>query len=153
MLYITSLVFYLITRCLYFLYTFIQPPFHSPPPLVTTNLISFSVSLLVCLWNRIDPQYCVNTWCTTLRFNISIHCKMITTLSTIYHPTEMLHYYCILHTYILYPWFMFFVPEGLYLLISLTHFSHSPLVWFVVLDSTYKWNHLIFIFLCLAYFT
>ena len=47
MLYITSLVFiYLITRSLYLLITFLQFPLPQPLPLVTTNLINFSINLL-----------------------------------------------------------------------------------------------------------
>ena len=47
---ITSLVLiYLITGSLCLLITSIQLPYPLPPPLVTTNLISFSMSLFVWL--------------------------------------------------------------------------------------------------------
>ena len=45
MLYITSLV--LITEILYLLNTLIQSPLPTPPPLVTTNPVPFSMSLFL----------------------------------------------------------------------------------------------------------
>ena len=61
-------------------------------------------------------------------------------------------------------WFICFIDGNLYLLIPFTHFAHLPTplpsgnhrfilciyeVWFVVLDSTYKWNHMLFVLLWL----
>ena len=61
MLYITSLVLtYLITGRLYFLTAFIQFPL--PTPLVTANLISFSVRLFVCFRSKNDLQNDVNSY-------------------------------------------------------------------------------------------
>ena len=51
-------------------------------PLVTTNLISVSMSLFVCLWSIIDLQHYASSWCTIQWFNISIHFKTITIWSS-----------------------------------------------------------------------
>ena len=74
--------------------------------------------------------------------------------------------------YISSPWLIYFVTESVYLLISLTYVAHSPtssplatsclfsvsmilflfcyLYLFCFLDFTYKWNHLVFVFLWLT---
>ena len=45
--------------------TFIQLP-PGNLPLVTTNLVSFTMSLFVCFWRIIDLHHCVGSWCTTM---------------------------------------------------------------------------------------
>ena len=99
MLCITSLVLIdLITGSVFLLTTFLYFPLLCLPPLVTTNLISFSVSLFLFLlkytWlnNRHYVRQCVSSWCITWWFDISIHYKMITMMSlvTICHHTKVL---------------------------------------------------------------
>ena len=59
MLYITFLLLiYLMTGILYLLTAFIQPPPLHLLPMVTTNLTSFSMSLIVCFWIIIGLQHC-----------------------------------------------------------------------------------------------
>ena len=74
--------------------------------------------------------------------------------------------------YITSPWFTYFITVSLSLLIPFTYFTQPPtptsgnhlsvlylyellwkgIFWFL-LDFTYKWDHMIFFFLCLTYFT
>ena len=132
------------------------------------------------VWSIIDLQHYVSPWYRTQWLDISIHYKMITILSlvTICHHTKVLHCYwlsspCCL--YISFLWLIYFVTGSLYLLVSLTYFTHLPTplptgnhlfvlciydfvsvllcLFFCFLDSTYKWNHVVFVFLCLTYFT
>ena len=64
------------------------------------------------------------------------------------------------------PRLIYFITRNLYLLTPFTHLTHpAPLattnlfsvhlssVFVFVLDSTYKWDHMVFVFLCLSYFT
>ena len=57
-LYITSiLLIYLINGSLYLLADFILTPSPQPQPLVTTNMISFSMSLFICIYSIIVVQH------------------------------------------------------------------------------------------------
>ena len=67
------------------------------------------------------------------------------------------------------PWLTYFITGSLYLLIPFTYVVQTPpwplattnvfcvsysSVWFLLfLDSTYKWDYMVFVFLCLTYFT
>ena len=66
--YINHILYYLpniyfITESLHLLTTFIQFPVSHPLPLVTTNLISFSMNLFG-FWSIVDLQYYVSSWYT-----------------------------------------------------------------------------------------
>ena len=147
-----------------------NPPPNQPPPLVTTNLISFSMSLFICFWSI--TILC--SWFTKQWFNISIHFKIIITIKSSYLPfVNLPRYYIIIDIfpilYISYLWLIYFVTGSLYLLISLTYFSSTPplatislfsvymnlsvllhfFICFVFLDSTCKWNYTVFVFLWL----
>ena len=100
-----------------------------------SNLAFFFILLLLLLtlrilyWNKIDLTYYISFRYITWWFNILIHYKMITMISlvTICHHAS---YYNIIN-YIIYaiyyiPMLTCFVTGGLYLLISLTYFTHSP---------------------------
>ena len=63
------------------------------------------------------------------------------------------------------PKVIYLIPGRLYFLTTFTHFPHPPTtcpwkppvsslsLWVcLVFDSTYKWDHTVFVFLCLAYF-
>ena len=91
--YIASLIFVLyLRRC-----TFRVPSSNSPPPLpsplVTTNLISFSMNVFVSEAQQTYNTILVPGRYTTLWFDISIHFKTIITISlvTICHHTNILH--------------------------------------------------------------
>ena len=66
-----------------------------PLPLVTTNLISFPMSLFICIWSIIDLQHYVSFYYTTQSFSISVPVKMSTMINqvTISHHTFVLHSY------------------------------------------------------------
>ena len=70
---------------LYLLTVFIQYPFLRPPPLVTTNLITFCEFgwLIGWFWGIMDQQRSVRSCNVTLWFHISICFKMITTASLV----------------------------------------------------------------------
>ena len=104
-----------------------------PPPLPllgTTNLISLWIWLLVVLKNIIDPRYYDSLWCTMQHFDISIRFKLITTIAlvAICHHMKIPYYswafssLCTLH-----PCDIYFITRSLYLLISLTYFTYSPI--------------------------
>ena len=132
------------------------------------------MGLFVCFWSIIDLQRYESSWCRTQWFSISMHYKMLTTISlvTIRHHTKILQNYwlyspcCTFHICDIY-----LVAGSLYLLISLTYYSPlqnslpsgnhlfcSLYLWLcfwclficlVFLDSPYKWNHTVFVFLWL----
>ena len=134
-------------------------PFHHLLPLVTRNLISLSTSLSVDLFLKHNCH-------KTLIENIVIqyfytfqndHYAKFSYLTLPYKGITLL--------FTTFP----FVIESFYLLIFLTYSSHPPLWWppvcslclcfcfaipvhwFGFLDSTYKWNRVLFVFLCLTF--
>ena len=148
-------------------------PLPHPPLLVATNLMSFFVSLfLKCNWpttQHSDSAFLYISkwspwWIWLLSVTIKIYYIIIVSFLTVF-PT--------LHTSQL--WLINFVTGSLYLLISLTYFfsppTHSPLATTYLFsvsmtpflfshvdllcssDSTREWNHTVFVFLCLNYFT
>ena len=171
MLYVTSLVLtFLITTRLYLLIAFIQFPLPQSPAwqphiwfFFFLNLFIFEVSLpyntlLVSLVQHSDSVF----------LYIS---KMITAVKSSYHlspredTTEWWTGFATL--YISYSWLMYFATGSLCLFCSLTYFSPPPRLTSVTiclfsesltvglfsLDSTYKWNHTVFVSLHLMYFT
>ena len=132
-LYLTILVLiYLITESLYLLTAFIQFP--QPPPLVTTYLISFPTSFFFvcfCFWSIFDLQYYNSSCYTTQLSYITVHFKIITTIS---HYHVIIQKYYIIIDYIPHTTFHtvthLFWPVSLYL-IFLTYFypptTPSPL--------------------------
>ena len=128
MLSITSLVLiYFITGSLYLVTTF-RCPLSSPLPLVTTNLISYSMSLfgfevlltystmLVPITQHSDSifLYIQNDHHNKSSCHLSPY-KDITLLLTIF-PTLNISYL----------WLIYFVTGSSYFLISFTYFSHPP---------------------------
>ena len=94
MLYITSLVLnYLITGALSLLTTFMEFPCSHSPSLVTTNLISFSMSLL--LKYKWPTTLYFSSWYTPWWSSIFLNFKMTTVKSpvTLCHSTKKLHNY------------------------------------------------------------
>ena len=93
MLYITYLVLiYLKAGSLYLLTTSIQFPVPWPLPLVTTNVISFSISLFICLfvkynWPTTECYFLIHNI-----FDISVHFKMIMIINLVMicHHTKIL---------------------------------------------------------------
>ena len=163
---------YLITGGLYLSTTFVQLPLLTLLFVRATYPISFSMSSLVCFWSIIELE----------QYSFLVHNIVIwyfCTFQNDHHDKSSLlsataqRYYIIIdyipHTV----WLICLLTESLYLLISLTYFSPPPtsgsylfvlctydsvfcLVMFVhllcFLDSNYKWNHTVFVLLCLTYF-
>ena len=103
-----------------------------PPSLVTSNLISFSMSLLLCI---IDLQHNVNSYYVTWWFDISKHFKLITTMILLsnwspqlpYVTTQRHYIVTMFHSlYISYPWLISLITVSLHLLIPLTYFLLFP---------------------------
>ena len=146
-----------------------------PPALVTTNLISFSMCVYVCVWSIIDLKHHFSSCYTTEWFHISTYFKIITTLFTntvqryyvmidfiprIVHFIPVTHLFCNLKFLLLkFPHLFLFsliplIPSHLaatcLFSVSVTLFCFVLFVhlfWF--LDITYKWNHAVFVFLWL----
>ena len=174
MLCIKSLVFIcLITGSLCLLTAFIQ--FHLPPSSPGNhNLISFPVSLFVCFWNIIDLcQFLLHNIVIQYfyTFQNDLYNKSSYGMSPYKGVTQLLTIFPTL--YISYLWHLFcngkFVPLNLpHIFLSSPHpaslwqppvlsIYNSVSVMFVnlfwFLDSICKWNHIVFVFLWLTYFT
>ena len=174
MLYSISLVIiYPIVRSLYFLTSFFQ---FSLPPLTSGNHKSgLFFYEFICFVSFVCLKYYGSPWYTMQWFNISVHYKMITKISLVIicHYTKILHHYwqytppCTFHpcdSFILLlevcpSWF----PSS-FSLISLTASPHLFVLCicecfcstmfaylYCFLDSTYKWNHMLCVFLSLIY--
>ena len=113
-------------------------------PLVTANLISFSMNLFD-FWSVIDRQHFVSSCYTTQWFNISMHSKMITMVDLVticYHIKSLLTYWlCSPLLCTSYPWVIYFVTESSYL--NLPHlflsFPSAPGLWQPPSCSLYLW--------------
>ena len=95
MLYSTPLVLiYLITGSLYLLIVFLQFTISSPPRTSSNYkfIIFFYESVGLLLRYTINLQQHVSSYCTTQWFDISIHFKMLTTVSlvTVCHHAKIL---------------------------------------------------------------
>ena len=80
--------------------------------------------------------------------NFQVYSTVLLTVITMLHMTS--------------PELMYLLIVSFYLLITFSHFPHlwkppigSLYAWIIIifLDSMHKWDHLVFIFLCLTYFT
>ena len=148
------------------------------PPLAnchpTSDNCKPDLFLFVCIWSIIDLNHYIRSWCTTQGYFYTSqndhHDKSSYHLSPYKNITLWLTIF--LTVYIFSPWLIYFLTEILYFLTS-THFRYPPGPFFsgnhlflciydsvsllfyllCVLDSTYKWNHTVFVFLCLIYFT
>ena len=126
-------------------------------------------------WSWVDIQYYINFTCTAYRFNNSVlYVVLTTTVATIYH-----HHTALLDDHWLYSWWSTFyscdsssITGSLYFPLPFTHFSHLLLLHFphrqpisclylwvsfcficsAFLDSTYKWNNIVFVFFHLMLF-
>ena len=157
-----------IIRSLYVLTAFIQVPLSHPYPLVTTNLMSFSMNLiffevqLICTY--------VSSYYTTRWFVISIYFKLITTLCLV---TMCQHLKMSFSYWLHFPLCTFHACDSSILQFAVyTSQSPSPISFLphlatsclfpasrtlflsccicsflCSLDSTYKWNHMVFVFL------
>lgn len=134
--------------------------------------------LYIFYWNIVDAQWNV-TSVSGVQYSDSttLYCAVLTTGVA---PIGHRQHYCSAIDYILYavpspPWFIHSVTKSLYLPLSFTPFCPFPhpippsgshqfvlciygslsasCVHLFCLDSTYKWNHLVFVFLCVTYFT
>ena len=179
MLYSTPLVLiYLITGSLYLLNAFLQFTISSPP-CTSCNykfIIFFYESVCLLLRYIINLQHYVSSYCTTQWFNISILFKMLTTvrLVTVCHHAKIL---CItdsishpVHFISMTQLFCKWKPVLLHLPYPFLSSPRplplwqphvcSPYLWlsfhfalfvhlFCFLDSTYKWNITVFVFVWL----
>ena len=99
MLYSTPLVLiYLISGSLYLLTVFLQFTISSPPRTSSNYkfIIFFYESVCLLLRYIINLQH-VSSYCTTQRFDISIHFKMLTTVSLVTSllPCKDIMHYCL----------------------------------------------------------
>ena len=155
-------------------------PYSYPSSLVRANLVSFSEFFSVCVCFKYNWPKTLFYCYTTSWLDISIHFIMFTTISLvmIYHHMMILYYYWLysLHCTFNIPDSFILQMLSTYLFISLTYFSPPPIIppveqppacflynpvsvllyvcsFVCFLDSTCKWNHSIFLFLCVTYFT
>ena len=129
-----------------------------PPHLVTTNLFSFFLCvccLFHCFWGTIYLLYYISSLYVIRWFSISIHFKMITTISlgSIYHHTKILlsywlHYKCTMSTVHFIPMSHLFCTQR-FVPVNLPHLflSFPSPLWKPSVDSLYLW----FFLFCYVY--
>lgn len=146
--------------------------------LLSYRSLSHSLTMLFYSWSITDIPYCISFLCSTVTWNFytlqTDHCHKLLPSVTIQSEYNIIGY--ISHTVHNIP-ITYFITRSLYLLFLFTHFapcSQPPfplaittlfslsmnlglvlfcLVCICFLDSTYKWNHVVFVFPYLTYFT
>ena len=127
-------------------------------------------------WSMVDIQYWFQVYNIVIQHLYALKMLSLETIAIICHHTKLLSYYwlysscCtlyyILKTYLLCDWMDVCTFNLLHLFWP---FANSPFLWqlpvcslylslflfclFWFIGMTYKWNHLVFTFLCLTYFT
>ena len=131
------------------------------------NFISLSFPWFSLYWSIIDIQCDISFQCVTHWFDNSVHYLVLSMLSvvTICHHRTLLKCYWLYSlavllisvTYLLYYWMfvplnpLFFplVPPTTCLVATTIFFKNLCVFYlFCVWDSTYKWNYMVFVFLC-----
>ena len=138
------------------------------------TILCLFMQLFFLFWNMVDPQHSIRSCSTASWFDISMLFKTIIMISLVmlYHHTKI--YTVIDHILLILHICDSFATGSLNLLVFLAYFlslpTHSPLATAYLFslsmslflfclficfcsDTTYKWNHTAFVFLCLTYFT